>query len=189
MFKLALLYFELVAIFPTGTRCPWTRRKIITPSLSQLVSPTADKLLMPVLAPILPFHRKRKLATSTQKRVCRRFQNDQAESIFFSVLGSFAVCIIPTASHRKLRREKAMWSHQPSLSNPRISFLYCVLKRRFRLMGSKFDRHFWATVINKLRFTATRVIFFSGFRFVLSLLPCAALLQQAFPYPAELEID
>jgi hypothetical protein len=140
-----------------------------------------------VLAPILPFHRK--LDTATQKRACRRFQNYKTESIFFSVLGFFAVCIIRTASHRKLRREKAMWSHQPSLSNPRISFLYCVLKRRFRLMGSKFDRHFWATVINKLRFTATRVIFFSGFRFVFSLLPCAALLQQVFPYLAELEID
>jgi hypothetical protein len=38
-----------------------------------------------VFAPILPFHRKRKLATSPQKRACRRFQNDQAESIFFSV--------------------------------------------------------------------------------------------------------
>jgi hypothetical protein len=90
MFKLALLYFELVAIFSRLGRgvLERTRRKTITPSLSQLVSPpTADELLKPVLAYVLPFHRKL-VATSPahlQKRACRRFQNNQTESIFFSV--------------------------------------------------------------------------------------------------------
>jgi hypothetical protein len=118
MFKLVLLYVELVAIF-----YDWDEV-----SLNEKINYHAITVATCLTANILPFHRK--LATSPQKRACRRFQNDQAESIFFSV-SRFCGFII----------------HVVEKTPPRISFFKSFLF----FFDSLFNRIFtesWTTILN-----------------------------------------
>jgi hypothetical protein len=82
MFKLVLLYFELAAIF-----FDWDEV-----SLNEKINDHAITVATCLAANCWRVTEasspsKTETGLVTTKRACRRFQNDQAESIFFSVLG------------------------------------------------------------------------------------------------------
>ncbi len=90
MFKLVLLYFELVAIFSTGTRCPWTRRETITLittnqrqqtiiTVATCLAANCWRVTEASSCPYLAFPSETETGhVNAKKRACRRFQNYQA---------------------------------------------------------------------------------------------------------------